>query len=243
MASRNVNIDDFVPYRPDDIGIIIPHASMYPQRWKWFWPNFMLSTPEVVLRNSVVVYHLNRELDHEVPSEVRAVEDAGVKLAVVRRTGRAITWSTMKGLELCRSRLIARIGNDVLPTHPGWIGKILDQYNKEPHLKILSTVVAPGPPYENLRKICYEPWMKRLLKDGEYDYMSFLLGAFIVMNRALWMGYYPLVAEYTIFEREDIYLSLFSRADGVPLIRFGEHFKHCGSRFHDEINDPKKNRA
>jgi len=41
MASRNVNIDDFVPYRPDDIGIIIPHASMYPQRWKWFWPNFM----------------------------------------------------------------------------------------------------------------------------------------------------------------------------------------------------------
>lgn len=240
MVSRNINVDDFVPYHLDDLGVIILHAAMYPKRWKWFWPQFCALTPQPVLQNTVVVYHLDGEKDYQVPPEVDAVQEVGAQLVIAPRTGRGIARSTIGGLELCQSRIVARIANDVLPTHSGWAQAVLQEFNKEPHLKILSTVVAPGPPYENLRKICYAPWMNRLLKDGEYDYMSFFIGAFIIMNRTLWMGYYPFVAKYTDFEREDIYLSLFSRADGVPLIRFGEHFKHCGKRFRDEIHDLQK---
>lgn len=240
MVSRNVNVDDFVPYQLDDLGVIIPHAAMYPKRWEWFWPQFCAMTPQPVLKNTVVVYHWDGEKDYGIPPEVEVVRESGAQLALVGRTGRGIAQSTMKGLELCPSRIIARIANDTLPTHDGWALNTLWEFNKEPHLKILSYIAAPGPPYEYLRKICYAPWMDRLLKGGEYDYMSFFVGAFIIMNRVLWMGYYPLVARYTDFEREDIYLSLFSRADGIPVIRFGEHFKHCGKRFQDEIYDTQK---
>ncbi len=152
--------------------------------------------------------------------------------------GESITWSTQLGLDRCKSRIIARVANDVRFINEDWAQRALLEFNKKPYFKILAKIVAApdgGPSYERLKKICYAPWMHRLLQYGNYDRLPFICGQMVIMNRPLWLGYYSLVSDYTLFEREDIYLSLFARADGVPVIDYTSQFHHFGMRGGDWV--------
>ncbi len=236
----SVDFGDFVPYELEDLGVIIPHCASMPNRWRWFWPQYKVSVPEIVLKNTVVIYHMDTENAFQVPPEVQAVEDDGCKLEVIKQLGPNLVGSTLRGVEVCETRLIARIHNDIELIHPTWAQKAVEWFNKKPHLKMIGRLVAPGPSYEKARRLCYQPWVDKLLLHGDYDFMSFFVGQFLIANRAVWAAYYPLVARYTQFEREDIYFTLLARADGIKMIFFDIYFRHRGQRGKDIIVAPPR---
>jgi len=231
-----VDVNDFVSYTLEDLGVVIPHSSRMPNRWAWFWPQYLANTPTEVVRNTVVVYHNRDGLTMRIPPDVEAVTNRA-RLVLVNREGHSIVWPTLAGLEAIKTRLVARIANDVEIVNPNWVGLAIDLFNQPPHLKILAKVVDPGPGFEKIEQVARDfDWLLELLHLGAYDGMSYIHGSVIITNRAVWIAYYAdLVPNYTIHDGEDIYFTLFSRADGIPVIQFSENFEHRGPSNQDVI--------
>ena len=154
---------------------------------------------------------------------------------VLEKEGQSIVWPFQLGLDNIKTRIVARVGDDIEMLGLDWAQKVIDAYNEEPHLKILASVALPGPAFEQIDYICYAPWVKKLLCDGDYDSMEYIHGGVIIANLALWRAYYPEVAEFTRHDVEDIFFTLFSRADGVEVVPFGQHFRHRGPTNQDRI--------
>ena len=231
-----VSANDFVPYELDDLGVIIPHSNLNPNRWAWFWPQFRAATPDAVLRNTIVVYHQRDGKPASIPDNVQAIEIAGSTLLVLEREGQSIVWPFKLGLESIKTRIVTRIANDVEICDPGWAQKVIEIYNEPPHLKILAMLTAPGLAYDKIKHFCNTPWVERLLHHGDYDAMDYYHGSIIIANRAIWRAYYPEVAALTRHDTEDILFTLFSRADGVPVVPWGAQlFRHRGPTGQDVI--------
>ena len=232
---NTVSVDDFIPYTEEDLVPIILHCDNMPRRWKWFWPQFRASTPPTVVANSIVVYHNRFGKPLSIPPNVRAVQDIA-KLVILDKEGASIVWPFLEGLRNTKGRIIARIANDVEIVRPDWVEMALKEFNQEPHLKILASVASPGPTYESTLRICYAPWLQKLLHYGEYTDMSYIHGSVIITNRAIWLAYYAdLMLDYTIHRGEDIFFTLWSRADGVRVVPFGHFFEHRGPSNQDRI--------
>jgi hypothetical protein len=233
--TNTVTVNDFVPYTEEDIVPIILHCDNMPRRWEWFWPQFRATTPPQVVANSIVVYHNRFGKPLEIPQGVQAVQEVAT-LVVLDKEGASIVWPFLEGLKHTKARLVARIANDVEILSPAWVDLALQEFNKEPHLKILASIATPGPTYEATRTICYAPWLFKLLHDGQYTDMSYIHGSVIIANRAIWLAYYAdLMLDYTIHGGEDIFFTLWSRADGVEVVPFGHFFRHRGPSNQDRI--------
>jgi len=235
--SNTVTVNDFVPYELDDLAVIVPHASRYPNRWRWFWPQYAASVPRTVLGNTIVVYHNRDGGEVLIPDAVRDVEETS-KLVICDREGRSAVWPTIAGLRATRSRIIASIQDDVEILNPGWVEDALDIFNEEPHIKILALVTMPGPGFHKIERICYEPWVRRLLRDGDYDAMSYIQGSARIANRSVWLAYYAdLMEDFTVHDGEDVFFTIFARADGIPTVQFAHNFRHRGKPEQDIITD------
>ena len=230
-----VTVHDFVPYTEEDFVPIILHCDTMPRRWEWFWPQYVASTPETIVANSIVVYHNRFGLPLNIPPDVQAVQDIA-KLVVLDREGASIVWPFLEGLKNTKGRIVARIANDVEIIRPDWVEAALQEYNQEPRLKILASVAGPGPTYQVALPVCYAPWLHKLLHYGNYTDMNYIHGSVIIANRAIWLAYYAdLMLDYTIHGGEDVFFTLFSRADGVEVVPFGYCFRHRGFSNQDKI--------
>jgi len=235
-VSKAINIETFIPYELDDIGVIIPHSSLYPKRWEWFWPRYKAATPPEILKNTVVIYHHQGNEMLEAPQGVRDIKEIGATLGYVVTEDRDLTEATSLGLELCRSRVVVRIQDDT-GLEKNWAERVLDVFNTTPHIKIMGNVVALGPLYDTVKDNLCATWQHKLLDYGDYNWIAFLCGNAIAANRCVWKGYYPFVAEVKRFEQEDFYFTLFAMADGIPIEKWCP-WRHCGGRrWQDEISD------
>jgi len=233
-VTRGIQIETFIPYELEDLGVIIPHSSLLPNRWQWFWPRYKAITPPEVLKNTVVIYHHQGDEMPEIPDDVREVEEFGV-LDCVMTHDKDLTEATLRGLEHCRTRLIARIQDDT-GMDDNWAQRVIDAFNKPPHIKLMGQVVALGPLYDRIKDSCAASWYHKLLHHGDYNWIAFICGNAIATNRSVWKGYYPLVAEVNRFDYEDFYFTLFCMADGIQMEK-SVPWSHCGGkRGLDEIS-------
>ena len=224
----DIGFKDFVPYKPEDISVIIPHRNDYPNRWKWFWPQYKASVPEEVLRNTVVVIHCRTDAAFEI-------DDCCVFISYKEKIHSMIK-PTLEGMKHAKTRLLARITDDS-ELSKEWVPKALEIFNQEPHLKILSEVTFGDPHPDQLKglKMFSIPWVKSYLHDGEYRGIEFIFPTLCIANRAIWMSYYAEVIEQTLHGLEDVIFTILSRADGIPVINFGGYVKSRGKTNQDVI--------
>lgn len=231
---KSVSHHDFIPYELEDFAVVIPHSCRMPKRWEWFWPQFLASTPPEIVKNTIVVYHNRDGQPLSLPKNVQRVEEVAT-LVICEKEGHSIVWPFLAGLEQTRARIVVRSANDV-EFSDNWATEALKLYNREPHLKILASLAVPGPAYVNVKRACYAPWLEKLLRHGNYSHMSYIHGSIIIANRAIWLAYYvDLMLDFTRHGGEDIFFTLWSRADGVKVIQFGHFFKHRGPSHQDRI--------
>jgi len=223
-----VNFKSFVPYEPEDISVVIPHRDDFAKRWKWFWPQYKASVPKAVLKNTVVVIHKRSE----TPCET----DSCCKFIIYEEKVHSMIKPTLLGLKQIRTRIIARITDDADLSRE-WVPKALEIFNQEPHLKILSTVTWGGPDPSQVTglKLYDYPWMKKLLHHGKFEGMEFVFPVLCLANRSIWESYYAEIIEHTLHGLEDVIFTLLSRADGIPVVNFGDYVKSRGATNRDMI--------
>lgn len=224
----------FVPYTLEDVAVIIPHCSCMPKRWVWFWPRYLETTPDIVVKNTIVVYD-NCNGRNQIPAAMIDMQKTS-HLAVLSPGICSFVQCTKIGLEHLPHRLIVRVANDI-ELAVGWVEAALAEFNREPHVKILAQEVGDAPPYSWFEERGYTKlsWQRKFLRHGDYKNMSFFMGAMVIANRIIWWGYYPQVIQATDFEGEDFLFSFFSRADNIPMVNFGDFFSHRGVRGQDRI--------
>lgn len=228
-------IKRFVPYELEDLTVIIPHAANYTNRWEWFWPRYVASVPEELLRKTIIILHDRSGGLKPIPSNFKEeVKPAATHL--YSRRGMSLVWPTLEGLSKTKDRLIARVADDVEFRTDYWAQDAVTRFNQEPHIKVLGTVAGPGPKFGAIKKVCYAPWMEKLLNYGDYRGMSYIHGSLIIANRIIWMGCYLDVENFTRHDCEDVYFTLLIRADDIPIVKFGGHFLHRGISNKDRVS-------
>lgn len=229
-----VQLDRFLLYTAKDIGIVIAHDIRLKRRWEWFWPQLIDKVPTIVLQNITVVFHLCTGMQ-PTAEEIESIEVVGSEVVILDRVHASTVWANVAGIRHNKSRIIARLNDDVEMVRSDWIDKALEAFNEPPHLKILGLLANGGLHLWPKEPIYQVPFVGEHIFHGEYDDIGYVHGSAIVANRAVWMAYYSEMADYCTHGQEDLRFTILSRADNVPIINFGAFFKHRGVSHQDKI--------
>lgn len=215
MAVDIIPLSKFEPYKLEELGVIIPQPTSYMKRLEWFWPQFKRHTPEIVLQNTIVVFQPKGHADITVEEAIRDFD--GPAISCEEEHG--IVYATLAGLDHLKTRLIARIADDIELSDAGWAEKVVAFFNEEPHLKLLADISITGRygifTSFDLTKL---DWLDNLLQHGKFKGYEYAHGHYFITNRAVWESYYREVVKYTKHDCEDVVFSFLSRADGLPCI-------------------------
>lgn len=110
-----------IPYDFNDLGVVIPHGQKSVERIKWFLPQYVAATPPEVVANTYIA------TDPDDLFTPKFAKEYGVK--VVFSKGAWITPKLQAGYELLRTRLCARIHNDVAIHRKDWAEVLIKQFN------------------------------------------------------------------------------------------------------------------
>src|SRR3990167_2860921 len=101
-----IPVGQFLPYTLEDLSVVIPQASQYVKRIKWFLPQYIKGTPKEVVKNTVVVYD---PLDEETKA---VLAQYGIK--GLTATPPHSTYKMEAGFKSVKTRLCVRMHNDAL---------------------------------------------------------------------------------------------------------------------------------
>ncbi len=131
MEEKNkiLPLGHFVPYTLSDLSVVIPQASQYVRRIKWFLPQYVRATPIEVLKNTIVVYDPE---DTETRDELLKYE----YIIGITATPPHSTYKMEAGFKQVKTRLCVRMHNDCFVVRSDWAQVLVDHFNnyKAPNL-------------------------------------------------------------------------------------------------------------
>ncbi len=229
----------FVPYTNTDVSVIIPQASQYVRRIKWFLPQYIDVTPPEVVKNTLVVY------DPEDLETKKILDDCGIQ--GITATPPHSTYKLQAGFSAIKTRLCVRMHNDAMIKRSDWVDVLVEQFNKERHAQIIGAVNRSGTvSKETIDQItAWYPSFGQLSKNlvfSEGDHpiagTSFLSAFFIAGQTHLFRGLYPLVVYFNDgkMDKEDVLFTLFASLFHVKITNWTNMFqfvKDAGSGYGD----------
>ncbi len=117
-----LSLGQFLPYTLSDLSVVIPQASQYVKRIKWFLPQYMRATPVEVLKNTFVVYD---PLDTETRDVILKCE----YIRGITTTPPHSTYKMQAGFKEVNTRLCARMHNDCFVVRSDWAQVLVDHFN------------------------------------------------------------------------------------------------------------------
>lgn len=124
-----IPVGKFIPYTLDDLSVVIPQASQYIKRMKWFMPQYIKGTPPEVVKNTIVIY------DPEDRETKLVVEQYRMKGATV--TPPHSTYKMQEGFKYVKTRLCVRMHNDTYIARTDWAQSLIDQFNNDKNPQLI----------------------------------------------------------------------------------------------------------
>ena len=224
--NKIIPIGQFLPYTLSDLSVVIPQASQYVNRIKWFIPQYIKMTPPEVIKNTIVVY------DPEDEETRKVLEQYDIKGITV--TPPHSTYKQEAGFNHVKTRLCARVHNDSLFIRSDWAETLIEKFNQTPTSTSLSTSnpqligafnISGGIDKERLDKLvswypCFKPIYDNLAfseAEAPTTGAPFLSAGFMASQTYVWRGIYPLVVEFNEgkMDKEDVITTLLFSVIGV----------------------------
>ena len=131
-----IPVGQFLPYTLEDLSVVIPQASQYVKRIKWFLPQYIKGTPKEVVKNTVVVYD---PLDEETKA---VLAQYGIK--GLTATPPHSTYKMEAGFKSVKTRLCVRMHNDAFIKRSDWAQSLVDYFNQETSSQLVGAFNISG---------------------------------------------------------------------------------------------------
>lgn len=199
------------PYQRYDISVVIPSAAgRYESRWKWFWPQYISNTHPDIVKNTYIVCD---------EAEYESLTILCPEAQIMTAKPRFIVPKTIHGINAITTRLTFRLANDIAVIRKDWEVPILEQFNLEPKLQIISKVthgVVEPEEQENMETDWH--FIKEMYKDHKKATACvYTHGSILMAQTAVWRAYYSHVPCYTMHEHDEIYFSQIAQGDGIAI--------------------------
>src|SRR3990172_4226544 len=119
----------FIPYTLEDLSVVIPQASQYVRRLKWFIPQYIKATPKEVIHNTVVVYDPE---DAETQSLLLRYAITGITTIPPHST-----YKLQAGFNQVKTRLCVRMHNDAFLKRNDWAISLIERFNQNPATQLI----------------------------------------------------------------------------------------------------------
>ncbi len=200
-----------LPYSLEDLSVVIPQASQYVRRIKWFIPQYIKMTPPQVIKNTLVVYDKD-------DLETKAVLDEYKIRGKVIEAPQSI-YKQEEGFKEIKTRLCVRIHNDTVFVRNDWAQTVVDIFNSSPKPQLVGALnISGGIDKERLDKFlswypCFKPIYDDLIfSESEAPTVGapFLSAFFMASQTYVWRGLYSLVLELNDgkMDKEDVVTTL-----------------------------------
>ena len=224
------------PYTLNDLSVVIPQASQYVKRIKWFIPQYIGGTPPEVVKNTIVTY------DPEDEETKKVLDQHGIVGATVQPPHS--TYKMESGFKLIKTRLCARIHNDVWIRRKDWTSVLIDYFNKDNSTQMVGFIHRSGGiDQDRLEKlVSWYPFFKSTYNHLEFSSKAvgsfFYAAQFIVSQTYIFRGLYSLVVDFNEgkMDKEDVVTTLFAMLHNIKLTHWanvGEYVKDVGASYGD----------
>lgn len=234
-----------LPYNLTDLGVVIPHAKKSTERIEWFIPQYVKATPPEVVANTYI------STDPEDDFLPKLAGKYGIKTVVSDRAW--ITPKLQAGYKLLKTRLCARIHNDVTFFRNDWAECLIDQFNSLEHCQLIGQLHNTGDfsikemfgyfedkPYFNRLKAKIEPSSH---PNGDIVGTEYLHGFFMASQI-----YVLRDIQYSILDwegnnrgKDDCIITFFSALHQIPIFNWQNincymaHQGKAGGKFNEEV--------
>src|SRR3990167_1683568 len=230
--NKIIPVGQFLPYTLGDLSVVIPQASQYVKRIKWFIPQYIKMTPPEVVKNTLVVYDkgdmetYNLLLKHNIKG--KAIQYA------------QSTYKQEAGFMDIKTRLCVRMHNDTFFIRNDWAETLVDIFNSSSKTTIIGAFnISGGISKKVLDRILFHyPCFQTV-----YDNLEFsqdenptigapFLGAFFMASLTYaWQSIYPLVIQINEgqMDKEDVVTTLLFSIMGVIITNWNNMFSFVKS--------------
>jgi hypothetical protein len=225
-----IPIGKFVPYTIEDISVVIPQASQYVKRIKWFLEQYVAATPAEVIANTWVIYDSG---DTETLNEITKYGVHGLVVSPPQST-----YKMEFGFDKIKTRLAVRMHNDVYCARDDWTQLLVDRFNTSPVPQIISYFNPSGFIAKEIvdRVLEYFPSFANIYKDLEFktDELNrttvdtpFLGGFFMAAQSSVFKTIYPLVVEINdgSMNKEDCLTTILASLFNVNIVQWNNIFE------------------
>lgn len=227
----------FVPYTLSDLSVVIPQASQYVRRIKWFLPQYVRATPIEVIKNTIVVYDPE---DQETRSVLADYGSRGIR--GITTTPPHSTYKMEAGFKEVKTRLCARMHNDCFVARSDWAQVVVDHFNniKTPNM-IGAFNISGGLNQPVIQKMMemYPAWK---VDNSQASSPGGYFSAFCMIAQSYIMKtIYPLVVEINEgrMDKEDVLFTYLASVFNVDLIGWSNMygFLTLGSKAYGDFDE------
>jgi hypothetical protein len=217
IKQRIIPVKVDLPYSISDLSVVIPQASQYVRRIKWFIPQYIKNTPSEVVRNTIVTYDPEDEMTRQV------LADNGIKGVPVSPPHS--TFKMQAGFDQVMTRLCVRMHNDCFIRNPNWAQALINQFNTSPSPQLIGAFnISGGLPQEYFEKIMATyPALDKLYSSLEFTNGSigacYFSAYFMAAQTMVFRGIYPQVIDVGDGQmvKEDVVLTYLAAFNNVQL--------------------------
>ncbi len=225
MGEVIIPVGKYLPYTLTDLSVVIPQASQYVKRIKWFIPQYINSTPPQVVKNTLVVY------DPE-DTETKAVLDQyGIKGMTCQPPHS--TYKMEAGFKEVQTRLCVRMHNDVYIARTDWAQRLVDQFNKNILFpQLIGAYNWSGGLFKTVLDkvledyLCFRETYNKLEFRQESVGAPFMSACFMAAQTYVFQGVYPEVVRINegSMNKEDCLFTLLLSIYGIKLVSWNNMY-------------------
>lgn len=226
MENKIIPASKFIPYTLDDLSVVIPQASQYVRRLKWFIPQYIKATPfQIAYKNTIVVY------DPE-DLETKAVLDQ-YKIRGITTTPPHSTYKLQAGFDQVKTRLCVRVHNDAFFKHSDWAEVLVEHFNQNPQTQLIGALnISGGIGKDILDKIVEQyPSFQSLYNQLDFQGQNhiaapFFSAHFMAAQTYLFKTLHPLLVELNegSMNKEDVLTTILANLLGAKIISWNNMY-------------------
>ncbi len=236
-SSNIIPLGKFVPYTLSDLSVVIPQASQYVRRIKWFLPQYVRATPIEVIKNTIVVYDPE---DQETRSVLADYGSRGIR--GVTTTPPHSTYKMEAGFKEVKTRLCVRMHNDCFIARSDWAQILIDRFNSNHSPQLIGALnVSGGIDQITIQKIVdrYPFW--RVDNSLPVSPAGFLSAFFMASQSYIMKTVYPIVVDINEgkMDKEDVLFTYLASIYNFDIISWSNMYSYLtlGSKAYGDFDE------